>query len=355
MSEPVRSLSRVLGQERSIAQLRGLLTAGGPVPPLLLHGPEGVGKRTAALGFAAALVCRRPSDADACGCCPSCQRVAEAWHVTNMRAGADAAAAPRSYPDIGLIGVPSGRTRISVLQARDVALSLASHPFALERRVYVIDPAESLTLAGHNALLKTLEEPPDYGVLIMITSAAWALPITVRSRLRSVRFGPLQREMIERILIDHGCDADDARARAALSRGSVARALELDVASQHAPVEHWVRLVESLAAGEPAGALAVIAAEQWGAQRQTGLAALEALLDVLRDVVTADEPRVLDEQQRRRLGPLAERWIARGLEAAELIDRLRREIVQLNRNPRLALEGAVLALAGHLRTRDLPG
>ncbi|MDQ7088091.1 MAG: hypothetical protein Q9Q13_09655 [Acidobacteriota bacterium] len=87
---------------------------------MLFCGPEGVGKRSAALGLAAGLVCRRGGIDRACGRCPPCQRVLQSRGVTALRRRSTAQDRAQVYPDIGFVGIPEGKTRISVLQARDV-------------------------------------------------------------------------------------------------------------------------------------------------------------------------------------------------------------------------------------------
>ena len=77
------TLRDVIGHEPSVRALRRAIAAGRLHHALLLHGPEGVGKRTTALAVAAALLCREPSrpEGDACGACPSCSKVDKGLHA----------------------------------------------------------------------------------------------------------------------------------------------------------------------------------------------------------------------------------------------------------------------------------
>lgn len=348
-------LSGVLGQEAAtdaLAALAALAGAGDPVPPLLLFGPEGVGKRTAALAFAATLACPHRAGTDACGRCGPCLRIAAAEAVTALREGATAQDAPRSYPDSGLVSIPRGKTRISVLQARDIAQSLSLQPFELTRRIYVVDPADAMTAGAANALLKVLEEPPPYGVLVLVTAAPWALPITVRSRLRPIRFRPLPEAIVERLLVAEGLPPEDAATRARRAAGSLARARALDLDGEAKRLEAWVQILERLGARAPAPPLAVLAGEAFGGSPTEALEGLAVLLAALRDVAAAHAgapPRTLSPEAAARLAPAATTLLGPALDRANAVETLRREIVSINRNPRLGVEGAVLALAGALR------
>ena len=356
MSETFSMLSDVRGQAAAVEALRRLTAAGGPVPPLLFHGPEGVGKRTAALAFAAALVCREPSGTDGCGRCSSCRRVADAPLVTDLRARSTAQDSPRAYPDAGLVSIPGKKTRISVLQARDIAASLATRPFELPFRVYIVDPAEKMTLAAANALLKTLEEPPPYAVLVLISQSPWQLPITVRSRLRPLGFRPLSGSDIEELLIREGIPEDEAAARGLRGRGNLTRARDMDPDRERRTVEAWVQILERATEPRHAGALATAAAAELAGSPDEARHALALLLGIVRDLATADagqELLYLSREQSERLAPHAQRLVGFAATKAVLIDQLRREADIFNRNPRLTLEGAVLALSGHLGPADL--
>ncbi len=349
-------LSALRGQDAALRLLRPLAERppGEAVPPLLLHGPEGVGKRSAALGLAAALVCsaRGPGD-DPCGRCTGCTRVGSADGVTELRAGSAATReAPRVLPDVGLVSVPRGRARISVLQARDVVLSAPERPFELSRRVYVIEPADLLTAEAANALLKVLEEPPPSTLLVLVTAAPWSLPVTVRSRLQPVRFRALPVPVLREILASRGTPPGEAERRARLAGGSVARALALDPARHAADREAWLGILERVA-GEPGRETppAVLAGELWGGSADEADRALSLLLGLLRDLAAlAEGAEPVEPEAAERLAPLAPaaaRLLGPSLERVEAVETLRRELRTIHRNPRLALEGAVLVLAGH--------
>lgn len=338
----------LVGHEGPRSALRALAASGEPVPPLLFAGPAGVGKRTAALAFAASLVCRTHPGGEPCGRCLGCLRVQDAPLATEIgaRRGGDA---PELYGDVGLVGVPEGKTRISVQQARDVVHSLSQRPFELTHRVYVIDEAERMNAASANALLKVLEEPPTWGVLVLVTPSPWSLPATIRSRLRTIRFGLLSLDDVVRVLARHGIEEDRARARARLSRGAPGVALALDPEQEQERVAILFDILQALASGAPPGEIAVAAGDAFGTSADNAASAIATLLALLRDAaaVAHGAPALhLDDDRARALAPAVDILAGPALTRARALETLRAEITIFNRNPRLAIEGAVLALAG---------
>ena len=349
--ERVVPLVALAGQERALSALLALAGAEGPIPPLLFCGPEGVGKRSAALGLAAGLVCRSGTIDQACGRCPPCLRVLQSAGVTALRRRSTAQDRAQVYPDVGFVGIPEGKTRISVLQARDVELSLSVQPFELPRRIYIIEPADSLTPAAANSLLKVLEEPPPWGLLILVTAHPWALPVTVRSRMQAVRFGLLGRQTVEQLLVDQGYPASDAAERARYCRGRLSLALAADPAAEDKVRESWIRAIEKLSEGSSAAALATAVAEALGSDAAAAENACQALLELMRDgqaVASGAEPRLLDRSQAERLTGFVDAAGPALYDRLRVVELLRSEIRIFHRNPRLSVEGALLALAGRL-------
>ena len=182
----------------------------GRVPQsLLFAGPEGVGKRAVAVALAQAVNCLRPSNGDGCGTCPACRRIASGSFsdVTVLDRGDDAT-------------IKIEKLRERVLQA------VGYRPFEGRRRVFIIDPADDLTVQAQDALLKTLEEPPPAATLVLVSAFPDTLLPTIQSRCRRLRFGPLSEAEVAAVLVAQGgMDAKAARAAAAASGGSVTRAL----------------------------------------------------------------------------------------------------------------------------------
>jgi DNA polymerase-3 subunit delta' len=176
---------------------------------LLLAGPEGVGKHAIALALAQAINCRHLTDGDACGTCSSCTRIAHG-----------------QFSDVTVIE-KGDEASIKIRQVRDrIIASIGYRPFEGTRRIYIIDPADELTIEAQDALLKTLEEPPSAAMLILITAYPDTLLPTIQSRCRRLRCGLLSEADVTRVLIERaGIAVPAARALAASSGGSVSRAL----------------------------------------------------------------------------------------------------------------------------------
>src|SRR6266446_4871037 len=178
----------VIGHRRLVALLaRGVHRESLP-PSLILSGPSGIGKRLVAFATAQALNCTAPLpggsspsgdvseaslEADACGMCAACARIARGVH-----------------PDVLLVE-PGDSGAIKIDQVRDIVDRAAYRPFEGRRRAVIIDEADALMPAAQNALLKTLEEPPPSSVFMLVTSRPDMLLATVQSRCPRLRFRPL--------------------------------------------------------------------------------------------------------------------------------------------------------------------
>jgi DNA polymerase-3 subunit delta' len=145
-----------------------------------------------------------------CGRCPECRLVAAGSHPDVFVE--DLARAQLERPTA---------THLSIDQIRRVRSQLAMRPIRSKRKIGLIEPAERMTADGQNALLKTLEEPPGTTTLVLVTSNADALLPTIRSRCQRIRFTPLPAELVERLLIDEGVEANAARAASRLCDGSL--------------------------------------------------------------------------------------------------------------------------------------
>jgi DNA polymerase-3 subunit delta' len=165
----------------------------------MLFGPRGVGKGTAAIAVARILLC---PDGEGAG------KVDRGTH-----------------PDFLRLAPAEGKRWITTDQTREAILWMQKIPLEAERRVLVIDPADALRIEAANALLKTLEEPPDHGVQILLAESLSGLPETVVSRCQSIRFRPLPEEALREILRREGADPDRIGPAVRLARGSARRAL----------------------------------------------------------------------------------------------------------------------------------
>jgi DNA polymerase III subunit delta' len=212
-----------------------------PSHAYLLAGPRGIGKGLIARGFAHALLCERSRGLNFC-CTPDNCPIRAAGAATRAGAGRRGAAeTPRCeccaacvqvasgvHPDFTLLARAEGRSEVLIEQVRELIARFGTRPSRGARRVAIIDDAETLGVPAQNAMLKTLEEPPGNAIIFVVTESERALLDTVRSRMRLVRFAPLDISDIEAIVVARaGLDAGRAPALARLARGSAGRALRL--------------------------------------------------------------------------------------------------------------------------------
>lgn len=207
------------------------LVANGRVPhALLFAGPDGVGKKEFAFELARSFVCMSPVDGKACGSCAACHRVS-VFDVPEPRSETKdyfKSVFFSQHTDVGL--VVAYNRNILVDAIRDLEREANFRPYEARCRVFIIDEADRMNDAASNALLKTLEEPPDTTCLILVTSRPDTLLPTIRSRCQTVRFSPVSMEEIQRHLIEsRGCSDDDAMLAAGLSLGSVGRAIAIEL------------------------------------------------------------------------------------------------------------------------------
>jgi DNA polymerase-3 subunit delta' len=179
--------------------------AGSPSHAYLFHGPSGTGKRTAARAFATRLLTEGTSTDPG-------QVARRVEH--------------RSHPDLMWVS-PSGAHELLVDDVRPVVAAAARTPFEAARRVFVIERADTMNDESANRLLKTLEEPPAFVHLLLLTDRPTEVMETIASRCQHVRFDPLPAGEIAARLRDEGVEPATAQACARLALGNAARARAL--------------------------------------------------------------------------------------------------------------------------------
>ena len=206
----------VIGHEKILAFLKKSIQANQVSHAYIFDGAKGVGKKTVANFFAAALLCEDSAHAP-CGKCKSCK--------LNQY---------KNHPDVNVLslGGENGLSNkvhhtkasksISVEAVREAKRDIYIKPFYGKRKVYLIYDADKLTAQAQNSLLKVLEEPPRYCVLILVTNSLSGILDTVQSRSIRVRFESLSEEqMISYLEQEHPEQKERYKALVSLSGGSI--------------------------------------------------------------------------------------------------------------------------------------
>jgi DNA polymerase-3 subunit delta' len=339
-------------------RLLGAALADGPAHAYLFHGPPGVGKRAAAFAFAAELL------------------------------GDGGRVARRAHPDLYVLEPLGDQIRIDAVRA--LRRDLHMRPFEAARRVYLILGADGLNDDAADALLKDLEEPPSYAVVVLVADDLGPLPETIRSRCQLVPFRRLSERAVRDELAARRPDLpeEEAAALARVAAGRLdrlARLLDAATAARREALVETARAVYRDPEFEPADAAARVLdgirahgaaareraqeevaalelptreADQrvrragFGAEREELLAVLEELAAWYRDLVAvvADAPRAvihLDRLAELREDATRERML--GAErAAEAVRETWRRLEEFNLNPSLLLEALFVRLRREL-------
>lgn len=200
----------IIGQEHIKEHLLHAMEQNKVSHAYLLQGELGAGKEFIARAFAAALQCERGT-ANACGQCRSCKQIESKNHP-------DVIWVTHEKPNT--IGVEDIRTQLN----QDIEIK----PYYGPKKIYIISECEKMTVQAQNALLKTLEEPPSYGLIFLLTTNAEALLSTILSRCVVLRMRPVEDSKIEEYLMNKLQIPDyKARVCAAFARGNMGKAKAL--------------------------------------------------------------------------------------------------------------------------------
>ena len=269
---------QVTGQARVVDLLRRSLEKGALAHAYLFSGPPHTGKMTLALELARAINCR--SDEPPCGECEVCRKIAEGKHA-----------------DVQIIalngGVENGesgrRTEISIEQVRQMQHSASLPPFEGEYKLFIIDGAEILSLEAANCLLKTLEEPVERVVFVLLTTNASAIPETVISRCQKLGLHPMAAGDIEEALVEkYDIEPERARLLSRLCHGGIGWAIAAAENSElleryNASRDEVLDIIKG-GYGERFGYAATLAG-QFSQNRQVVMQVLDLWLDVWRDIM----------------------------------------------------------------------
>lgn len=171
----------------------------------IFWGIEGIGKKCIAKEFAKKILCM--SEDKYCNKCKSCIEFDS-----------------NNNPDFTLIEPNEGKVRIE--QIREMQRKISEKPIISSKKVYIVDNADTMTTEAQNCLLKTLEEPPEYAIIILICSNENTLLSTIKSRCTRMYFEPISKENIKRYFEE--TENQMTESILGLSQGSIGKAIKLN-------------------------------------------------------------------------------------------------------------------------------
>jgi len=205
------SFKDVLGQERAIKIMTKSLKENKISSSYIFVGSKGTGKKLTAIEFAKAVNCLNLSkNSDACEDCQSCSEISK-----------------QCSPDLKII--EPIKSSIKIEQIREMRKEIELKPFKNKKKIYIIDKAEKMTIEASNCLLKTIEEPPYYAIIILICSKIDPILPTIVSRCQIVNFGLISSNKIKEFLLNKNKNLEKEKAEiiSKLAQGSIGSALKL--------------------------------------------------------------------------------------------------------------------------------
>lgn len=202
------SFSSIKGQGAPLNILKEYIVNSRLSGGYLFIGPEGVGKKLAALTLAKTVNCLEQT-ADSCDTCSSCRKIESGQH-----------------PDVHVVECEDSEIKIENI--RQLQREISFKPYEGKKKVFIIDKAHYLNAESSNALLKVLEEPPKDSLIILVTEKPSLLFKTVISRCKTLKFPALKREALKEILKkDFNFPEERAHFLAYFSEGRIGYALRL--------------------------------------------------------------------------------------------------------------------------------
>ena len=239
--------NKIIGNNQVKTTFQRLLRSKRLPNSLLMTGENGVGKKQFAFELAKAFVCRSPIEGEACDNCVACLRADKFTIPKPEDKNRDEFKKVffSEHSDIGIVTAYKNNILIDAIRSLEAESNF--RPYEANARFFIIDEAEKMNDAAANALLKTLEEPSPTSHIFLLTSRPNSLLQTIRSRCQTVRFAPIEaREIEEHLLKTKKFTSDDARLLAKISRGSLGRALNIDLGKFREQRESILKLTESL-------------------------------------------------------------------------------------------------------------
>lgn len=201
---------KILGHEQIKEHFRNAVQTGKVSHAYILSGEAGMGRKSLANTFALSLLCEK-GKSEPCMQCHACKQVLSGNHPDLIYV---------THEKPASIGVNDIREQIND--------TIMVRPYSSYYKIYIVDEAEKMTIQAQNALLKTIEEPPSYGVILLLTTNPEGFLPTVLSRCVQLKLKPLKDEVVKEYLIQSiGVEESQAEIYAAFSRGNLGKAIHL--------------------------------------------------------------------------------------------------------------------------------
>lgn len=177
----------------------------------IFDGAPGSGKTLMAAAFAKAILCQnRGGNGDPCGVCVCCRTIDSG-----------------NNPDVRVVLPKSGKM-LGVDDIREQVVSeMETRPYLYSRKIFILENAGEMTAAAQNAFLKTLEQPKDYGVFLLLANNSGSFLPTILSRAVCYRLKPLPRELVYETLLKKGIAGEAASVAAVYGQGSVGKSIRI--------------------------------------------------------------------------------------------------------------------------------
>lgn len=173
----------------------------------IFEGQQGIGKKLTAIEFAKAVNCKNKTFG--CDTCTSCIKINR-----------------NNHPDIYIIE-PDGNS-IKNKQIEEFQNNILLRPYESDKKVFIIEASDTMTVSAQNRLLKILEEPPKYGIIILIAENLHSLLPTIRSRSQMIKFNKISKKLIEVYLMEnYNIKGEDVSIFSGFSDGSLGKAIDL--------------------------------------------------------------------------------------------------------------------------------
>lgn len=221
----------IIGQESIKKHLQTAIKTGNLSHAYIINGEYGSGRQTIASALAKTIQCQsKTDDTDACGVCTSCKQ-----------------AESHNHPDIKYI--THDKTSISVNDIREqLNNDISIKPYSSEYKIYIIPDANKMTEQAQNTLLKTIEEPPVYAIIILLTENCDSLLPTIRSRCVTLTMNPVEKDKICTYLENKfQLEPEQAQIAANYCQGNIGKAIRFASSSDFIEMKNQVlKLLKNL-------------------------------------------------------------------------------------------------------------